>query len=58
MAEVSDIKVRITAEDHFSPVLRKVRREVFWWQWGDRIIGAVGGAIIFASGLLVGLIVS
>ena len=49
MAEISDVKVTLRAVDKVSPVLRRVSRQLWWFQYG--------GLVLFvACVLLMGLV--
>lgn len=59
MAEISDVKVTITAVDHVSPVLRRIGRRLWWMQYGGWVTTTLVVAVIvltFICGFLLGRI--
>lgn len=49
-----DMTITVRVDDQATPVLQRLRREVWWWQNGDRVLGALAGVVIFGLGVLLG----
>jgi hypothetical protein len=52
MAEVNDLTIRIRAVDGATPVLKRVRRRLWWMQYGDAVVVLLAAAIAVGSYIL------
>ena len=57
MAEIGNLRVRLSVKDEVTPALRRMRREMWWAEHGNEVVNRLIGAIIFASGVLAGTLV-
>lgn len=55
MPELSNLHVRITATDEVTPVLRRIRRELWWMRHGETVAVAIVAAAAFVVGLVTGV---
>jgi hypothetical protein len=54
--KANDITLTVRVDDQASPVLRRLRRELWWFAHADQVIGMIVGGIILAVGILLGLL--
>lgn len=54
MASIGDMTVTIRAVDEVTPVLRRLKRDLWWYQHGGQITGALIALGSFVAGLLLG----
>ena len=54
----SDIKVTLTAVDNVTPVLRRIRRELWWTQYGRDVALFVTGFVVSAVSFALGVVMS
>ena len=52
MSAVGEITVTIKAEDEVTPVLRKIRRELWWYRWGPYFFAVAFTALVVCAFLL------
>ena len=48
------VTVTLRADDQVTPVLRRMRAELWWVQHGGVALGLFSGAMLFITGFLVG----
>ena len=52
MTTVDDMVVTLRLKDEFTPALKRVRRQVWWYQYGESVMRAVTVLLVIAAFIL------